>query len=169
MDYDPDYERRIAAHIGIAINQLMRYGAKYKGMGWIQKPFVTLSEASVLVDHYLENGIVDSYNHEQGPLLWRNKTAGVRARCNLINIGPSYVWSFETENRPVRWTIPNIQTEQLFAEIKAELAAEAKRKPEDEPPVIPPKFNLDQLLSPESLQKMEAFRTWLQARRASPQ
>lgn len=163
VESDPNNERRIAAHIGIAINQLMRYGAKYKGMGWIQKPLISLSEASVLVDYYLENGIVDSFTHEQGPLLWRNKTAGVRTRCHLIDIGQNYVWSFETENRRVRWTIPNIQTEDLFRHIKEEFAAEAKRKPEDPPLVVPQPFHLDQLLSPESLQKWAQF---LQKRQA---
>lgn len=171
-----DITARATAPIAIAVDQLLKFGYCPPG-SWLHKPLVSVAEATVLVDYYVERGTIDAFVHEQGPLLWKNKTAGVRSRCRMIvpydHYGPlkNYVWEFETPNRWVKYTIPNIMTNDLFAQI------EKGDQPVVDPMNIPiepvqKEFHLNQLLSPESLQKWSNFLVWLLGRRqrqASPQ
>jgi hypothetical protein len=81
-------EERQAAHIKIAIDALLRYGAKYPDMEkWdampgYSKPLVSTAEAVVLVDYYLERADpakgtgVESFNHDQAPGLYRRRIRG---------------------------------------------------------------------------------------------
>lgn len=177
-----DITARATAPIAIAVDQLLKFGYAPKAHknSWLQKPpLVSVGEATVLVDYYVERGTIDAYVHEQAPLLWRNKTAGVRGRCKMFipynerdaREARNYIWDFETENRSVRYYIPNMTTNELFA-----LIEKGDPQPVVEPMNIPinprqGEFHLNQLLSPESLQKWANFLVWLLERRqrqASP-
>jgi len=161
-----DQSARATAPIAIAVDQLLKFGYCPPG-SWLHKPLVSVAEATVLVDYYIERGTVDAFTHEQGPLLWRNKTAGVRSRCHLTiaNNGKLYVWEFETENRRVKWAIPNITTNELFAQIEKG-DPQPVADPMNIPIEAPPKeFHLNQVFSPESLRKWSEFLIWLLQRR----
>lgn len=168
-----DITARATAPIAIAVDQLLKFGYCNKS-SWLHKPLVSVGEATVLVDYYVERGTIDAFTHEQGPLLWRNKTAGVRGRCKMFipynereaREARNYIWDFETENRSVRYYIPNMTTNELFAQIK-------KGDPQLNIPIGPRQgeFHLNQLLTPESLRKWANFLVWLLERRqrqASP-
>lgn len=175
---------RRVAHIATAVDQLLKFGYCHKA-SWLHKPLVTVAEATVLVDYYLERGIVDAFTHEQAPLLWRNKTAGNRAFCYLepeygytSRRNTEYQWHFvlhEPEDgdtlrrhqRPrVSYTIPNMTTNELFA-----LIERGDPEPTVDPMNIPigyrrpAPFHLNQKLSPESLLKWADFQFWLMSRR----
>lgn len=177
---------RRVAFVAMAVDQLLKFGHCPKG-SWLHKPLVTVGEATVLVDYYLERGIIDAFNHEQAPLLWRNKTAGNRAFCFLVpeygRRSNEYEWEFtvhepdlegdaDTLRRYLRnrtgvsYTIQNITTNELFAQIER-----GDPEPTVDPMNIPigyrrpGPFHLDQKLSRESLLKWQTFLVWLAKRR----
>lgn len=182
---------RRVAFIAVAIDQLLKFGYCHKA-SWLHKPLVTVAEATVLVDYYLERGIVDAFSHEQAPLLWRNKTAGNRAFCHLVSeynyngfqTPREYVWEFVVHDIPsegdslrlarygyqrpamVRYSIPIQTTNELFAQIEKgdpELTVDPMNIPIGYQRPRP--FHLNQPLNPGSLQKWQDFLVWLEKRR----